>query len=179
MYRVSYLHPEFLREDLFLDSVVRRLIMLKSHNDLHQFLTVRPSKNNADTQNIPAASFRTAVSEQLAFQTCPEARDKARQCTNLADRLFLAYLPSLPAKTAADLPRYCIATGILFRTWVRHKDDVGEGFVAFRGSAREVVEDALGKRERRVVEVGVGSREEVARVVAREGRVLRTLVGKI
>jgi hypothetical protein len=62
---------------------------------------------------------------------------------------------------------------------VRHKDDVGEGFVAFTGSAREVVEDALAKRERRVEEVGVGFREEVGRVVAREGRVLKTLVGKI
>jgi hypothetical protein len=179
MYRLSYLHPEFLREDLFLDSVVRRLIMLKSHNNLHQFLSVSNPSNKANAQNIPGASFRAALSEQLAFKTCPEARDKALQCTHLADRLFLAYLPSLPAKTAADLSRYCIATGILFRTWVRHKDDVGEGFCAFGRSAREVVEDALGKRERRVEEVGVGSREDVARVVAREGRVLKALVGKI
>jgi hypothetical protein len=110
-----------------------------------------------------------ALSEQIALQKSSEARKRAPKYSSLADRLFLAYLPSLPAKTAADLCLYCIATGILFRTWVRHRDDV-EGFHAFPGSAREVIYDALAMRERRVAEVGVGSREEVGRVVAREGR---------
>jgi len=51
--------------------------------------------------------------------------------------------------------------------------------VAFKGSAREVVADAMAKRERRLEEVAAGSREEVGRAVAREGRALKVLVGKI
>ena len=42
MYRLSNLDPEFLKEDLFLNSVIRHLLMLKSHVDLQQFLSVTP-----------------------------------------------------------------------------------------------------------------------------------------
>jgi hypothetical protein len=114
-------------------------------------------------------------SEQITLQTSP----KAPEYSSLADRLFLAYLPSLPTKIPADLCLYCIAMGILFCIWVQHKDDAGEGFQAFTGSVRMVIDDALVKREGKVDEVGDGSRKKMKRVVVREGRVLKALMGKI
>jgi len=103
-----------------------------------------------------------ALCQQIALQLSPEARQTAPAFSSLANRIFLAYFPSLPAKPAADLWRYCIATRILFRTWVRHKEDAGKGFM-----------------EKRVEEVGGAAREELEHLVAREGWALKTLVRKI
>jgi len=122
-------------------------------------------------------NFNLAVSS--ANQMSVQPRQRAPAFSNLADRIFLAYFPSLPAKPAADLWRYCIATGVLFRTWVRHKDDAGKGFMEFKGSARKVVDDVLARWEMGVKEVGGAAKEELGHLVAREGRVLKALVERI
>lgn len=49
----------------------------------------------------------------------------------------------------------------------------------FTGSALEVVEKAVARRETRVEGITGSGRGEVERIVRREGRILRTLVGRI
>jgi len=70
-----------------------------------------------------------ALCEELMLRTSAEARNLGKMYIGrpLADRLFLAYLPSLPEpsqdglRAAAELVRYYIVTGFLFRTWIVHK----------------------------------------------------------
>ena len=120
-----------------------------------------------------------ALCEQIAVHLSPVARQTAPAFSSLGDRIFLAYFPSLPTNPADDLGRYCVATGILFRRWLRHKEDAGKGFMEFNGSAREVVDDVLATWEKMVKEVGGAAREELGHLVARERRALKTLVRKV
>jgi len=124
----------------------------------------------------------------MALQICPEARELAKKyiAHPLADRIFLAYLPSVPAsgqggpQAAAELMRYCIITGVLFRTWVVHKTaEQGFSSEGFRGSPSDVVNEALARRKKRLEGYTGSLRQELNRVIRREGQILKTLVLKI
>jgi len=76
--------------------------------------------------------------------------------------------------------RYCIITGVLFRTWVVHKTaEQGFSSEAFRGSPSDVVKEALARRKKRLDGYTGSLRQELDRVVRREGQILKTLVLKI
>lgn len=92
-------------------------------------------------------------------------------------KLLLAYIPSLPPtgrEGAPDLAKYCIVTGILFRTWLLYTK-AQEGCPGLRVA----IEKAIERRKERLESLKQSARAEVEGIVRLEGRILETLALKL
>jgi len=85
--------------------------------------------------------------------------------------VFQHHLPCLPPtgkEGASDLMKYCIITGLLFRGWVLFTN----GQRKYPEMA-QIIDNAIRRREQRVTELKGNAKEEVEKVVGREGRFLK------
>jgi hypothetical protein len=98
--------------------------------------------------------------------------------TDLSQRIIQVYISSLPSptgKTAAmDLEKYCVVFGLLIRSWMIFTK-AGERFVGLV----DAVEDVVKMRQERVDRLKAPLRLKVAKVINREGQILRQLAIKL
>jgi len=87
------------------------------------------------------------------------------------ENVFQHYLPCLPPtgkEGASDLMKYCVITGLLFRGWVLYTN----GKIKYPEMA-QIIDNAIQRRELRLIELKGDAKEEVEKVVQREGRFLK------
>lgn len=94
-----------------------------------------------------------------------------------AENIFQHYLPCLPPtgkEAAPDLMKYCIITGLLFRGWVLYTD----GKTKYP-EMTQIIDNAIRRREQRLTELKGDAKEEVKKVVGREGMFLKAFSMKV
>jgi hypothetical protein len=98
--------------------------------------------------------------------------------TDLSQRIIQVYIASLPSpngKTAAmELEKYCVVLGLLMRSWMVYTK-AEERFVGLV----DAVEDVMEMRQERVDRLKGPVRLSVAKVVNREGLILRQIAIKL
>jgi hypothetical protein len=98
--------------------------------------------------------------------------------TDLSQRIIQVYISSLPSQTgktaAMDLEKYCVVLGLLIRSWMIYTK-AGEPFVG----PVDAVEDVVKIRQERVDRLKAPLRLSVAKVINREGQILRQLAIKL
>lgn len=93
------------------------------------------------------------------------------------ENVFQRYLPSLPPTGrdgASDLMKYCIISGLLFRGWVLYTNGKRK-----YPEMEQIIDTAIRRREQRLSELKDNAKDEVKKVVGREGRFLKAFSRKV
>jgi len=173
------LHPTFIKEDHYLEGLLRKLKELE-YAPLTEFLTVRNLfLLDLIQQNTQSFSFRTAICEMMAHYLSPESAETVSRLEpeDFASRILRGYVLSLPVggrDAAPDLAKYCIVTGFLFRGWITYTKGK-EGYPGLVG----IVNEANRKRQERLEMLRGPARVEVERIVKSEGFRMKEMAMKV